>query len=63
MLREREIVEAEALELLSTGFEWCYEEPLLLFVLPDGGRIAFDRGWGPGRWYRLEGDRSILLDP
>jgi len=62
MLQESEIVEAEALELLSTGFEWRHEEPLLLFLLPNGGRIAFERGWGPGKWYRLESERSMLLD-
>jgi hypothetical protein len=48
-----EIVEAEALEMLSVGFEWLYEQPLLIFVLPDGQRIAFERGWSPGRWYQL----------
>lgn len=39
-----EVVEAEALELLSGGFEWRYEAPLLVFTTAGGVRITLDGG-------------------
>jgi hypothetical protein len=63
--RDREISEADALERMSRGFEWRYEHPTLVFTLPDGEEIAFERGWSAGRWFTgpaVSVSRGTVLD-
>ena len=50
--KEDELLERDALDRLSDGFEWTQDSYRLVFTLPDGDRIVFERGWSVGRWFR-----------
>lgn len=46
----RELLQAEALDRLSEGFDWAYEEPYIAFHLQDGSRVLYEFHHA-GRWW------------
>jgi hypothetical protein len=46
-----EITQTEALNLLSQGFTWDYDEPWLRFKLPDGTVVLLEDRHA-ARWYQ-----------